>query len=193
MNRRIVGIAGAFGSGKDTAAEVLLTLGAHRFAFGDPLKREVAALDVYGWGDRARVALRYAWACLRYGWPGTPWDKPTSPAMRHILQWWGTDFRRAQDPDYWVAQLDTLTRGQTFVVIPDVRFYNELRWIKSQGGSVICVRRPRNEVAEIYSGPERRHVSETLHLDDSLFDAIITNDASVEELHRKVKEWAASS
>lgn len=59
------------------------------------------------------------------------------PRYRKLLQWYGTDIRRKQNPDYWVDKLinDTtfkiLNKGsqeenkKSLVIIPDVRFINE--------------------------------------------------------------------
>ena len=75
-------------------------------------------------------------------------DRPglTAVTVRRILQWWGTEYRRAQDPDYWtkawarkISQYDPNT---THILIDDVRFINELTTIKEQGGLIVKIERP---------------------------------------------------
>jgi hypothetical protein len=68
-------------------------------------------------------------------------DKET---WRWLLVGWGR-MRRAQDPDYWIKQLymqmvSNLTTQSW--VIDDLRYENELRWVKKHGGLVIGLTRP---------------------------------------------------
>lgn len=44
--------------------------------------------------------------------------------QRKILQWWGSEVRRAKDPDYWIKALTIPTKGNYYVT--DARFTNEL-------------------------------------------------------------------
>jgi hypothetical protein len=71
------------------------------------------------------------------------WVTAESGKPRTLLQWWGTDYRRAQDPNYWVTQLtDTLKREQPDVaLITDVRFPNEVDAIHALGGYAVKVTR----------------------------------------------------
>lgn len=74
-----------------------------------------------------------------------PSHVPLSP--RQVLQWWGTDYRRAQDPDYWVKCLLNWI-GQVhlharypehrpmFFVVDGVRFPNERELIHKLKGNV---------------------------------------------------------
>ncbi len=75
---------------------------------------------------------------------------PLSP--RQVLQWWGTEFRRAQDPDYWLKQatawlnrvrdgVDYPEHRPQFFVNTSVRFPNEQEWVHAQGGNVWHLRR----------------------------------------------------
>jgi hypothetical protein len=77
--------------------------------------------------------------------------------FRRLLQHFGTEFRRAQDPDYWVRK--TLARiseeRPDFALINDLRFPNEMKAIQAAGGYVVRVTR----VGFVSDVPE--HVSET--------------------------------
>lgn len=160
---RWIGLTGRAGSGKTYVAHSLAMAGAHYVEhFAASLRLELE--DVLAEG--AHLAPL--------------WTKPTSPEVRWILQQYGTNFRRAQDPDYWVDT--TLARvEQTFshirqdsVVFDDVRFPNEARAISRRGGLIVRVQAPA-EVREARLGelpPE--HDSETA-MDDYAVDMHITS------------------
>ncbi len=71
------------------------------------------------------------------------WDKPYPEEIRRLLQWWGTEFRRAQDIDYWatrgIEEAMRQAEHQHLVVITDVRFENEAHAIRAAGGVVFEV------------------------------------------------------
>jgi len=79
------------------------------------------------------------------------------PLMRALLQNYGTEVRRRDNPNYWVHQWKynlhrfPLERG---VITDDVRFLNEAQAIKDLGGTIIRLTRP-----DITTGGE--HSSET--------------------------------
>jgi len=162
----LVALTGLAGCGKDTVADVLVEQHAFtKLAFADTLRAEVAAafaidpayltqretkehaisaLALDRCLDRAFVA-RMEHVLHPVGIYPTVMAKPRSP--RHIMQWWGTEFRRAQNPDYWTIQtcnyiarrqLDGLSR----FVISDCRFENEATLVRQLGGSIWQVVRP---------------------------------------------------
>ena len=104
--------------------------------------------------------------------------------VRRILQWWGTEYRRAQDPDYWtkawdrkVAEFDL---DQILVLVDDVRFGNELDMIRAHGGLIVKIERPGFEGAN-------QHSSETSLDDYAAWDGVIVNDGSLAEFQRKAE------
>lgn len=118
-------------------------------------------------------------------------DRPglTAVTVRRILQWWGTEYRRAQDPDYWtkawarkISQYDPNT---THILIDDVRFINELNSIKEQGGLIVKIERPG------FNGANN-HASETALDDYRDWDAVIRNDGTLEQFYVKVNALADS-
>lgn len=143
--------------GKDTLAASILTqcrsagYTAHRFAFADALKREVNNdfHDMFPTllKQSAHGALTGAWRnwCVSKNIPlaapvRVSFDDPMSPLgkCREALQWWGTDYRRATDLDYWVRQMRlTLIKQRPMwdvAVITDMKFPNEFDMIKDAGG-----------------------------------------------------------
>jgi hypothetical protein len=88
-----------------------------------------------------------------------------APYGKHpkLLQWWGTEFRRAQDPDYWTKKLfQSIPSNLDLALITDVRFPNELDGIKQRGGYNINVQR-LTEYGTPYYADDRPvdHPSET--------------------------------
>src|SRR6266705_2754477 len=126
---KIIGLAGQMGSGKDTAAAYLVDIYKYtRVAFADGVREEVTE-DLRRCSDGIPLEEVYA--------------KPTTPRMRAILQRWGTEYRRAQDTDYWVKYasqkmkaLQDQAKGAAAFAVSDVRFPNEAAMIREQGGVV---------------------------------------------------------
>lgn len=101
-----------------------------------------------------------------------------APYGKHpkLLQWWGTEYRRAQDPDYWTNKLFASIPSDTDIaLITDVRFPNEFIDIKEHGGYMVNVTR-LNEDGSVYCAPDRPsdHVSETA-LDTASWDFRLYN------------------
>jgi hypothetical protein len=111
----------------------------------------------------------------------TPDPKPEvsarAPYGKHpkLLQWWGTEYRRAQDPLYWVKRWkDGINPKANIVMATDMRFLNEAEAVKSVGGLTVQVSR-KNIDGTPFVDPSRdaNHPSET-QLDDYNFDYQIT-------------------
>lgn len=196
----IIGITGRAGAGKDTAADVLVKeCGFVKVGLADPMKR--AAMEWFDfsieqlWGPsemRNAKDLRYP----RVG-PDNSYLTP-----RHALQQLGTEFGRACYQDVWVDYAMRVAkrlavgdytyfpehgvvpcRGYTEVpapkgvVIPDVRFANELAAIRKAGGRVFRIER---EGAGL-TGAAGAHQSET---EQNGFQDVetIRNDGTIEDL-----------
>src|SRR3569833_205626 len=54
--------------------------------------------------------------------------------MRRILQWWGVEYRRAQDPDYWVKR--AAERIHALTVVSDVRFPSAVAMLRDRGAVI---------------------------------------------------------
>lgn len=172
----LIGLMGKARSGKDTAADALQReFNLHRYAFADPLKDmlEVVFGDKFRKGDREQPIE----------WLGR------SP--RQLMQTLGTEWGRDMvHPDLWqlLAHQRWLAKqaaGQGMVV-SDVRFPNEVRWVQEQGGLIIEIVRPGVE-------PVNSHVSETA-LSLPILRCQVLNIGTVELLQSTVvslvKEWS---
>lgn len=154
---KIIGFSGKMGTGKTTCANYVLAMvrGAVKLSFADALREEVSALlsvpieevrsphfkaAVYPIGNRDMTG-------------------------REILQWWGTEIRRAADADYWLKRMQVKLHSQAWdcplVVIDDVRFSDEMKFIHQFGGYAIRL----EPYPGWQAGPNAEHPSE-MALDD---------------------------
>lgn len=145
----IIGICGYKGSGKSTVAEYIAkTYDFQRVNFKDALVEEMRER----FPDTIRAIMEeYPEVKSFFD------DKP--PIARALMQNYGTDVRRKDNPDYWVEKygkkIDSL--GDYNIVTDDVRFLNEADAVKLAGGVIIRVVVEGEESADA-------HVSETEHL-----------------------------
>ncbi|SRR6266446_2405016 len=101
-----------------------------------------------------------------------------------ILQWYGTDVARKENPNVWVQALDKrLSReAPEIAVVTDVRFENEAKYIKEKGGYLVqVIRRNADGTQFVDSGRDPNHISETALDAYGGFDFII--EAKNGELH----------
>lgn len=142
----IIGITGLIGSGKDTAANYLITH--HQFkkeSFANSLKDAVAA--VFGW-DRELLEgqSKYSreWREQKDVWWSERLGQDITP--RWVLQYWGTEVLRNRfHDDIWVASLENkLRNSRDDIVITDCRFPNEIDAIKNAGGFTLRINRGPN-------------------------------------------------
>jgi len=112
-------------------------------------------------------------------------DEPLSP--RTILQKWGTEYRRAQDPDYWVKRTheNMKQRPEQVYLISGVRFDNEVALIR-QTGFMVHINDPRKTVIP------GSHVSEK-PVPFLPGDCLIVNDDSLNMLEEKAIELGVVS
>lgn len=170
----IIGICGYARAGKDTVADALVDqLGFVKRSFADGVRMDIWTLNpiVDPFGD---TPIRYQTVIGLWGYEAA---KDRYPEIRRLLQVYGTDIRRTQDPDVWVNRLrewvSELPDG-TRVVVPDVRFHNEVRAVDY----LIRVDRPG-------VGPVNGHVSDSL-AGELPADDVILNDGTIESLSAKV-------
>src|ERR1017187_2787836 len=132
----IIGLAGKMGSGKDTAAAYLVQKYRYeRVAFADGVRGEVGGFfrEEFFLGPQHPMHCEIIELCEDLDAVDR---KPTSPAARRLLQWWGTEFRRAQDGSYWLKYAGQKIKPGMRYVFSDVRFENEAVWIRALGGVI---------------------------------------------------------
>jgi len=208
----IIGFAGKAASGKTTAARHLLPLldrEALIIPMAQVLREEVEQFLrscraaehvplVYGCQeDKLRIfhvdQARALTACSKWGdflheHADIQQDETRSAVtVRRILQWWGTEYRRAEDPDYWTKTWAKKISGfdleQAHILVDDVRFMNELRVIRALGGCFIRIDRPGFAAGG-------NHASETALDSFSGWDAVVLNDGTLEEFKAKIGQLA---
>lgn len=193
----IIGLTGRPGSGKDSCAQALVPYGFAAVAFADALRLEVAQawqLDPRMLTDRATkevaqpvLAIEHCTDARFLHWAafhGHSLHAARSP--RWLMQRWGSEFRRAQDPAYWVRQVEQWIaqqrgHGRQRFVVTDVRMPNEADLVRRLDGYVVRVHRPE---LPTMAADTAGHISEahgTL-----LVDAVIHNAGSLHALAGEV-------
>lgn len=167
----IVGLSGYARSGKDTVADLLRDH--ERRAFADAMREALYALNpIIKDGIRLHEAL--------YECKGWEVAKTAFPEIRRLLQVLGTEVGRQMiDEDVWVTMTTQDLKPTDDVVFADVRFPNEAQAIKDLGGQIWRVNRPGTHAINA-------HASESA-MDNWPFDAIITNDGTLEDLMGQVE------
>lgn len=198
----LIGVVGFLGSGKGTVSDILVNkYGFQKFAFADVLKDTVSVM--FGWprhlleGDtdesrKFRETVDTFWDDrLDLGVPITP---------RYILQLMGTEAGRdVFGEDIWIHALERRIAGVEKVVISDVRFPNEIDFIRKNHGMVTrVVRGPDPEWFDtalnhnrgidykMHSKYPEVHVSEWAWI-GTMFDYVLSNNGSKTELEACVK------
>jgi hypothetical protein len=138
----VIGFGYRARQGKDTSAQAMLEAcplfaDVRQYAFADALKMEVRLACARSGGQ---------WNLIN-AWKDAgimpDWVTYEDPKPRSLLQWWGTEYRRSKDQQYWVNKLaKTLIQHEPEIaLITDVRFPNEVAFIKSLGGFLVkCTR-----------------------------------------------------
>tara|TARA_X000001036_G_C20501495_1_gene734056 strand:- start:119 stop:682 length:564 start_codon:yes stop_codon:yes gene_type:complete len=173
-NNMIIGIAGYKGSGKDTVANVLQTSFLfEKKSFAQPIKDIIH--NTFGI-DKAILSGDNGERIFRE--ESMPDWFYLSP--RDMMQKIGMAFRDELHPDIWVKVMEKQIKSiKQNIVIPDVRFKNELELINKYGFCV-GIKRPG------YNGDEHR--SEHA-LDDIELPIVFNNDSSQEMLYAKVYNY----
>jgi hypothetical protein len=92
-----------------------------------------------------------------------------------LLQWWGTDFRRKQDKNYWVEKtFASIPSSIDIACITDMRFLNEAWAVQERGGFTVNVVRKNKDGSRYITGDRPANHPSEIDLDDYNFDFEIT-------------------
>jgi hypothetical protein len=126
-------------------------------------------------------------------------DRRRKEHFRFWMQWWGTEYRRKQDPIYWEKRMRDFINEiplppanekypnpeerPVLLWVPDNRFPNEQEFLLGQNAFTVRLNRPHVDTGDT-------HPSETALDDCRTFQTIInqTEQTSLEELRAKAAE-----
>lgn len=190
-------------SGKDTAAAEIVAkrnsseLDVRSYSFAAELKREVNENAMKSGGmirlfdpglyeqdggymqTNGNILRLPEW--VQYD-PNPDMTDPLCPygKQRTLLQWWGTEYRRNVETDYWVKRLAARLEEEQpeIALITDMRFPNEINFVEEYGDT-IKVNRP--------GLPPATHASETVldSVPDNDWDFILENDSTLEDFKER--------
>ena len=195
----IIGIWGLIGSGKGTVADILVEQHNYeKLSFADKLKDGVSS--VFGW-DREMLEGDTDESRKWREEEDKFWTEETGETVtpRLILQLFGTDCMRNGFYDgIWVSLVkqELLKNKDKNYVIPDVRFENEAKMIRSLGGRICQVRRGPDPLwfrlyKDLGQEPIDVHKSEWAWANVQM-DYILANDGTPEDLKNLVKDHLVS-
>lgn len=136
LDYKVIGIAGSARSGKDTLGEnfknILCDAGikSETYAFADELKLSVDSLLQKELGISAFTE-----------------DSKEKSLIRPFLVFWGTEVMRKQNDNVWIEKLEGNLYNNQVNIITDMRFMNELDWIKKNRGLTVFIDRVGAEPA----------------------------------------------
>lgn len=197
MERKIVGITGVIGSGKDSFSKPFIDEGYYKISFADTLKDTVSS--IFGW-DRSMLSgdtieSRNFRESIDEYW-SSKLNRDITP--RWVLQYIGTDvLRKYFNDNIWIYSAERKILNHDKVIITDCRFINEIKSIKSIGGIIIEVQRNiptwyydavrYNKFLEsvLPESLKNIHASEYSWIGINDPSYVIQNNSTLEALHKK--------
>lgn len=197
----LIGLGHRARQGKDQVGKILeAEFGFDILHFADTLKEECA--EYFGWSEDDKNVLAKdaitsdnwkkvvggeAWEVVEDGICFTdeqytiPYGGDQCPGIKFgqasLLQWWGTNFRRHQDNDYWVKRTINKIAKNGFrnTVVCDMRFPNEAAAIQMLNGTTVRLRRMTPSGQFITTDRDPNHPSEVA-LENFKFDLCVDVD-----------------
>lgn len=173
---QFIGLHGFARAGKDEIAKILKDFNYNRIGLADPIRESLYILNPW-------VKVGYGFAKLQSLVDEKGWEtlKESEPEVRGLLQRFGTEVgRNLLGSNVWITIANQKIKKNDYshVVISDIRFENEVEWLKSNKGILIKVKRPN--VNSVNS-----HISDK-GIDDDMCDFIINNDGTLDDLKNQV-------
>ena len=161
---RVILISGSARFGKDSTA----------FMMKELLEKQKNKVLIIHYADNLKL-----FAKTYFGWSGQKDQKG-----RELLQWLGTDVVRKNYEDTWVDMIVALLKGiktlYDYVIIPDVRFPNEIDKM-CDNFNCITVRVIRPDFDNGLTDEQKNHPSETA-LKDYPMEYELINDGDLKKL-----------
>jgi hypothetical protein len=174
-SNRLIGLHGFAQSGKDTVAGILKDYGYEQIILARPILEALVRLNPIVQSDNRGRLHRFNSILLEEGYEGA---KQTTE-FRRLMQVFGTEVGRDLfGENVWLDAAARKMEPGRLYVISDVRFHNEAQFIADRGGMLVKVVRPD-------TGPVNGHNSDA-GLPDSLFDVILHNDGTLQDLANRV-------
>lgn len=176
-NDMFVGLVGNQGAGKTQCAQYLkLGYGFAGASFAAPIYDILEKINPY-FADEEASFLCYKHAVAELG---VQEAKRLIPRVRELLQIIGTELGRdLHGENCWIRILDRKHGKKSRVVIDDVRFLNEVDYIRSRNGCIVHVISDR--------APNRNAKHRSEHMDfAAVADYTVTNNGTLAELHRQL-------
>jgi len=169
---KIIAISGRAQHGKDTIANMMK----------EQLEDEFSDVLITHYAD----LLKYI--CKQF----LGWDGNKDEDGRRLLQYTGTDLVRRRAPDFWVdfiISILTFFDGRwEYVIIPDVRFPNEVEKLRTCGFDVTHIHVERDNFDNGLTPEQNLHASETQIMNIKP-DFYIHNSGTLDDLNDKITEW----
>jgi len=165
---KIIGISGNARSGKDTMGinfqKILSDLGikSKRYSFAYELKKSVNEFLIEQLGISAFTE-----------------NEDEKKIIRPFLVFWGTDVMRSINNNVWVERLESSIKDNHVNIITDLRFTNELDWIKKNKGFTLMIKRAGIEPANEYEKTNNETMSAVV---DGCFEMANFQDKKIMEL-----------
>lgn len=177
----IIGISGPARSGKDTLGDQFISilsewgLKCEKASFANQLKNET--------DDFLKKTI---------GISSFTQDDDEKKIIRPFLVTWGTHVRRKLNPDVWIDSIKNQLSDDKITIISDVRFQNELDWVKDNGGYTVFVDRytPQGTLVQPANKDEEEHTMKLRSQCDHSFtwDSISNEDWLVAIAHEVLKK-----
>lgn len=168
LDYKIIGIGGNARSGKDTLGSYFLKILADQgikaktYSFANELKKSVDDFLIREIGISAFTE-----------------DEGEKKIIRPFLVFWGTDIMRKINDNVWVEKIEPLMYDSHVNIITDLRFINELNWIKEHKGLSVLIKREGIEPANEYEKTNNEKISQEV---DSNFEMGNFKDEKLVEL-----------
>lgn len=128
---KLIGLVGQKNSGKTTVANYLLQKGFKEVVFAEPVKRITEI--VFGFPYDVLLGDTPEKRKIRDTLKDPIWGKTAVEAMQFV----GTEiFREGFDKDVWIKIASRKIQEHDLVVVSDVRFENEVEFIRQSGGEI---------------------------------------------------------